>query len=335
MSPRRKPLSHFGTPPPSVSRLTPPYFEFLENRPRREKEAYETLIQEGGQPSHPIELTLSAVKKLQKYKDIISYWKQFRDCERTPYSTQLADWRAFRTFQDRIRAHYQSQNSFPDYPRYVNELRRRHNFEGNADIRLDYTQQSGLDEWMEYQHHHLENCDNLEEPLNRAKGELDAAKKELYEAGDLKFGDEFEEIRSNYSEDSDRTEDSDCTEDSHWNTTLYDACSREPFYWNLLEHKIHKAQIVTKYAEREVEFLKHQSKVVEPNSSKEISESDQTKAASAMKRVEDAKKKVNKLKLRLKLVEAARALATIKGELKFHKIVVDWIEQQKPLIAAR
>ncbi len=82
-------------------------------------------------------------------------------------------------------------------------------------------------------------------------------------------------------------------------------------------------------------MLKHKSKVAESNSSKEISESDQTEAASAMKRVEDAKKKVNKLQLRLNLVEAARALASIKRELKFHKILVDWIEQQKPLIAAR
>lgn len=305
-------------------RLTPPYHEFLENRQRREKEAYETLIQEGGQPSHPIELTLSAVKKLRKYKYIISYWKQFRECNHLPYSTQLADWRAFRTFQDKIRAHYESQNSFPDYPQHVNKLRRRHNLEGNADTRLDYTEQSGLDDWMEYQHHHLENCENLEEPLNMAKEALDAAKKEVYEAGDSKFGDEFEEIRADYSEDSDYTE-----------ASGYRAPSREPHYWNLLNHKIEIAQTVTKYKEREVQLLKHQSKVAESNSSKEISESDQTEATLAMKRVEDAKKKENKLQLRLNLVEAARALASIKRELKFHKILVDWIEQQKPLIAAR
>lgn len=157
-----------------------------------------------------------------------------------------------------------------------------------------------------------------------AKGALDAAKKEVYEAGDSKFGDEFEEIRADYSEDSDYTE-----------ASGYRAPSREPYYWSLLYHKIDKAQTVTKYKEREVQLLKHQSKVAESNSSKEISESDQTEAASAMKRVEDAKKKVNKLKLRLNLVEAARALASIKRELKFHKILVDWIEQQKPLIAAR
>lgn len=217
-----------------------------------------------------------------------------------------------------IRADYESQNSFPDYPRYVNELRRRHNLEGNADIRLDYTQQSGLDDWMEYQHHYLEDCENLEEPLNKAKGELDAAKKEVYEAGDSKFGDEVEKIRSDYPEDS-----------------RYRAPCHEPSYWDGIDHKLYKAQGVAKYAEREVELLKHQSKVAESDGSNEISESDQTRAASAMKRVEDAKKKVNKLKLRLNLVQAVRALASIKKELKFHKIVVDWMEQQKPLIAAR
>lgn len=157
-----------------------------------------------------------------------------------------------------------------------------------------------------------------------AKGALDAAKKEVYEAGDSKFGDEFEEIRTDYSEDSDYNE-----------AEGYRAPSREPHYWNLLNHKIYRARTLTKYRERDVQLLKHQSKVAESNRSKEISESGQTEAASAMKRVEDAKKKVNKLKLRLNLVEAARALASIKRELKFHKILVDWIEQQKPLIAAR
>lgn len=267
---------------------------------------------------------MSAVEKLGKYKDIISYWKVFHDCEDAPFITQLEDWKSFREWQDTIRAHHESQNSFSDYPREVNEGRRRHNLEGNADIRLDYDQQSGLDNWMEYQHFHLDHCENLEEPLNKAKGELDAAKKEVYEAGDSKFGDGLrEKIRSD-------SEDSDYAEDSRYSVT-----SHEPDHWAGLDYKLGRARRIAKYAEQAVELLKHQSNVAESGSSKEISERDQNEATSAMKRMEDAKKKVNKLKLRVNLVEAARDLASIKKELKFHKIMVDWIEQQRPLIAAR
>lgn len=295
----------------------------IERRVSEEKEAYETLIQDGGQPSHPIELKLSSVEKLGKYKDIISYWKVFHDCEDAPFFTQLDDWKSFRKWQDTIRAHHESQNSFADYPREVNEVRRRHNLEGNADIRLDYDQQSGLDNWMEYQHFHLDHCENLEEPLNKAKGELDAAKKEVYEAGDSKFGDGLrEKIRSG-------SEDSDYAEDSRYSVT------HEPDHWTGLDYKLRRARMVAKYKEQAVGLLKHQSNVAESGRSKEISERDQNEAASAMKQMEDAKKKVNKLKLRVNLVEAARDLASIKKELKFHKIMVDWIEQQRPLIAAR
>ncbi len=316
LSPRRKPFSHINTPALSVERLTPPFFEYEEDRPRIEKEAYEALIREGGQPSHPIGITFSDAKKLREYHHIISYWTQFGECAHSPYSTQLAHWRAFRNFQDNIRERYESQNSFPDYLHHINELRRRYNLEGNADARLDCTEQSGLADWMEYQHQHLENCENLEEPLNLAKEELDHAKEELYEAGDSQFGDKVEEEIGSEAEG-------------------YSAPSREPHSWKKLNRKIHKAKTATKYKEREVQLLEHKANVAQADGSKEISEEDQTKAAEAMQQLEKAQKKVTKLELRLNLIEATRALASIQRELKYNKILVDWAEQQIPVIAAR
>lgn len=82
-------------------------------------------------------------------------------------------------------------------------------------------------------------------------------------------------------------------------------------------------------------MLKRPSKVAESDVSKEIYESDQNKAAAAIKRVEEAKKTANKLQLRANLSERAKALASIEKDLKWNKIMVDWMEQQKPLIAAR
>ena len=174
--------------------------------------------------------------------------------------------------------HYESQNRFSDYPRYVNARRQRHNLEGNADIRLDRTQQGGLDDLMEYQNLQLEERESLQEQFKKAKEELDAAKTEVYKAGDSKFRDTFREIRPNCSEDSNPSE-----------------SSHRPNQWVSQEHKLGIAQIATKYAEREVELLKDLSKAAELDSSKEIPQSDQIKATLAMKQLKKSKKRENKI----------------------------------------
>lgn len=137
-----------------------------------------------------------------------------------PFSTRLFDSGNFRRCQDQKRAHYESQNSFSDYPRYVNERRRRYNLEGDADIRFDHTQQSGLDDLMEYQHFQLDNCERLEERLKKATEELDAAMKEMNEAGDSKFGDTNREFNSKCSEDPDPSE-----------ASRYFVSTHEPVQW--------------------------------------------------------------------------------------------------------
>lgn len=267
---------------------------------------------------------MEAVSKLVKYKDIISYWKSFHDCEDEPFSAQLFDWGSFRDWQHQKRALCESQNNFSDYPRCVNERRRKYNLEGDADIRLDYTQQSGLDDWMEYQHFQLNKCERLEELFKKATEELDAAMKAVDEAGDSEFGDTVREFISHFSEDPDSSK-----------APRYLLSTKEPLEFALLWSKLRDARITNSYAEREVELLKAPSKVAESDVSKEISESDQNKVASAMKRWEETKKSVNEHELKEKLKDATRAFASIKKDLKWNKIMVDWMEQQKQLIAAR
>lgn len=159
-----------------------------------------------------------------------------------------------------MREHYESRNRFSDYPRYVNERRQRHNLEGNVDIRLDPTQQCGQDDWMEYQTLQLKWRESLQKQFKNAEEELDAAKKEVYQAGDSKFGDTVREIRSNCSEDSNPS-----------------VSSHKPNQWVRQDDKLGIARIATKYAEREAELLKGLSEAAELDSSKEIPQSDQIK----------------------------------------------------------
>lgn len=260
ISPRREVPSRRATPASSISRntLILPREICLKEHLLEEKADYETLIQEGGQPSHPVGLKMKAVKKHEKYKDITRYWIS-QHCGLSPFSTQLDHWGLFREWQDHMRELYKSHNRLSDYPRDVNERRRRHNLEGNADIRLDRTQQSGLDDWMEYQDRQLGRRENLEEQFRKARENLDAAKKETQEAGDSRFGDEFEESRSdppeayNSPEDSDSYEESDVPSQPH-----------EPDQWRGQGHKLLQALRATASAERQLE-------AAELDSSKEIS----------------------------------------------------------------
>lgn len=143
------------------------------------------------------------------------------------------------------------------------------------------------------------------------------------EAGDSNFGDEFEESRSDPPKASDLTEDSDSYEES-------DVPSRphEPDQWRGQEYKLLQTLRATSSAERHL-------KATELDSSKKFSQSDQKEAALAMERLERARRRQNKYQLRANVVKAARALASIKKNLKLNKIMVDWIEQQNPVISAR
>lgn len=246
---------------------------------------------------------MEVLDKPGKYEDIISYWKSFCECGRTPFWAQLNKWK---TFCDRIRERYESQDRFSDYSRKVNERRRRHKLEGNADLLLERTQQSRLDDWMKYQNFYLQSRESLEVQFKEAKKVLDASQKELDEAKDPRFEDVVEQINSDFSE----------------------------HFWpnqRANEGKLRKARTETKLAEQEVGLLKDPSKAAELD---EIPQRAQVKAVSAMTRLENAKKSENKFLLRRKVLDAVKRLASIKRDLKWNKIMVDWVEQQYQMIAS-
>lgn len=99
--------------------------------------------------------------------------------------------------------------------------------------------------------------------------------------------------------------------------------------------KLWEARKERESAEREVESVKYQFKAAESDSSKEISQRTQIEAASAKRRLENSKKSENQFLLIGNLMSATRDLALIKRDLERQEILLDWIEQQRSVIASR
>lgn len=90
----------------------------------------------------------------------------------------------------------------------------------------------------------------------------------------------------------------------------------------VLQERLSEARRKRESAERAVGLLKDPSKAAEFDSSQ---------AASAMSRLENLEKSENKLSL----IVATKIFANLKRDLKRKRILLDWIEKQHPVIAAR
>lgn len=95
---------------------------------------------------------------------------------------------------------------------------------------------------------------------------------------------------------------------------------------------LRQARRATKYAEREVELSKNPYKFV---GTKEMVPRTLMEAVPPMTRLENSKKIENKYLLRAKVLDAAKCLVSFKKNLKWNKFMVDWVEQQRPVIASR
>lgn len=224
-------------------------------------EAYEALIQDGGQPCHPIEPGFNVLDKPGECDDIISYWKPRAVDGRLLFTGQLNEWKGFRLWQDKIRQHYIPRNRFSEYQRVLNESRQKHNLEGNAKLNPKRIEQSALDDWMEYHNYHLISFETLEVAFKNAEEVLDAAKEKSDEVGDLGFECLLEQENFEVSE---------CLV--------------------VLQMRLSETQAMRELAERKVGLLKDPSKAAEFISSQ---------AASAMSSLENLKKSENQLTLKV------------------------------------
>lgn len=284
-TPARTPSLYTPTPAPrSPATILAPE---LAEEPVREREAYEDLIQNGGHPWHPIKPGFNILDLPEEYNDIISYWKKKSFNGRLPFSEQLSGWRDFRTWQDDMRQQYVPQNRFSDYLQVVNERRQKHNLEGDANLRPKRSEQSALDDWIEYQNYHLHSLEILEISFKNAEEVLDAAKRKSDEVGNL--GSEGVPEQENFE---------------------------SPPVLGFCQSSLSLARTRRENVERTVRLIEDPVQAAE---------------TSAYFRLEELKKAENKWSL----IIAATIFTKHKRDLTGERILLDWIEKQRPIIASR
>ncbi|TFB07568.1 hypothetical protein CCMA1212_001150 [Trichoderma ghanense] len=157
--------------------------------------AYETLVQDGGRPSHPLGLLERIVFSPGRYRGILAFW-QDRSDEWQVFHKQLSRWQAFRTHQRASR----NPDRFNEYILDLRERLDRHGFElpnGHRTpphgLRLEIEKQSKVATWLEYINYEFSRRDEDEKWLETHRPSYDAALAQLIDAQVLK---QFEQVRT-------------------------------------------------------------------------------------------------------------------------------------------
>ncbi|KAI9670780.1 MAG: hypothetical protein M1817_003891 [Caeruleum heppii] len=173
--------SHFRTPSPT---------RLHEWGREKNRNAYYSLIEEGGIPSHPVDLGVSVLEEPGEYKDIASYWER-QISGSAAFCAQLQLWRKFRGYQQRMRRYFIQRDRFPEYQQSVSARRRRHGLEGDVDLREEVNQQSKMENWVEYQDYLYIGLENLGKTIEENRGRVEATQMALVEAGLPRFEDVY------------------------------------------------------------------------------------------------------------------------------------------------
>ncbi|KAF2191726.1 hypothetical protein K469DRAFT_731939 [Zopfia rhizophila CBS 207.26] len=101
----------------------------LDQDLQKQTKAYHTLINDRGQPLHPLSLLKDIAKDLEEYREILS-WEDFRRLQKF--------------------ARGQKQGRFPIYIRAVKNQLKKHEFTRTFQLNKDPAQQDKLTTWIKY-----------------------------------------------------------------------------------------------------------------------------------------------------------------------------------------
>lgn len=150
---------------------------------RREREAYEALVNNNGRPCYPIELGFEVFNNPGQYEDLFSYWRGEPGVHHLIFSAQLERWRMFRQFQQKNRRYFVFHGRFSEFQQKVLERRQRHGLDGDVKLLEDRDKQNKLDDWMEYQDYELRTYEHFEQDLKETQTRLASRREALTEAG--------------------------------------------------------------------------------------------------------------------------------------------------------
>ena len=128
--------------------LTPPYDEeeYYRYHLKEQTEYYNTLVNEGGRPSHPVHLGQGILKHPGEYREILSYWQHGDSHDWKVFESQMGNWRHFRRWQHKNR----KGGRFHKYVEGVKQGLAEHGVMRPFNMEEDPERQDKLTTWIEY-----------------------------------------------------------------------------------------------------------------------------------------------------------------------------------------
>ncbi|OJD20045.1 hypothetical protein AJ78_00061 [Emergomyces pasteurianus Ep9510] len=152
----REPIPDWGENPPRRRSVSTVAFDEEEDRRQllqEETESYHALVEDGGRPSHPLDLPRDFFKDPGEYHEIVSFWKDRDGLNESLFTSQMNRWKDFRRFQRFMRERdIEDQRVIRIYSGYgPSVLMEWYTFVGYYQpLDEDPTRQSSLTEWIEY-----------------------------------------------------------------------------------------------------------------------------------------------------------------------------------------
>ena len=178
------------------------YREYYRRNLEKETEYYHKLINDGGRPSHPINIGYDAAKNLEEYHEILSFWNPSANpsdkCGWMVFGEQLGKWKEFRESQRRMRTDglLEAGSVFPPravepgrfagYCRGLHKRLARHGFERSFQLNEDPDRQDQLTTWIEYLGFEYVEYDKHANTVERLQQQYDEAWKKLVDSKVLK-----------------------------------------------------------------------------------------------------------------------------------------------------
>lgn len=137
--------------------ITPPPLDDTTEEDRdTENRARKRLEADGCPPCYPAEIEYPCREPPEEYRDIMLYWAwEARALLPTPVLWQQSyDWQKFRNIQVINRQRYR-RRPFHEYNAVVRQLREKNGVYGEVHLRLDPSQQTQLENWVEFQYVHF------------------------------------------------------------------------------------------------------------------------------------------------------------------------------------
>lgn len=143
-------------------------------------ECYNTLIKEGGRPSHPISLGSSVAQDPGEYREILSVWlhKSQAHDNWMVFEAQMEEWQAFREYQ----RHHREGGRFPKYVGLVKRSLAKHGFTRPFEPIEDLEHQDRLTTWIEFLDYEYWLYDKDMRFVKRRQPQYDEAWKELVDS---------------------------------------------------------------------------------------------------------------------------------------------------------